>query len=72
MNILAAVLARIGHRSCAAPPATPPPTSADLNRQWHKDRAQARGGDQPWSPGQQDQGQPGQSWGGIGGGGVGG
>ena len=75
MNILAAVLARLGHRSSAAPPATPPaapPTSADLNRQWHKDRARARGGDQPWSPGQQDQGQPGQSWGGIGGDGVGG
>jgi hypothetical protein len=76
MNILAAVLARLGHRSSAAPPATPPaaapPTSADLNRQWHKDRAKARGGDQPWSAGQQDQGQPGQSWGGIGGGGIGG
>jgi hypothetical protein len=76
MNILAAVLARLGHRSFAAPPATPPaapPTSADLNRQWHKDRAKARGGDQPWSAGPLDQGQPGQSWGGIGGdGGIGG
>ena len=75
MNILATVLARLGHRSSAAPPATPsaaPPTSADLNRQWHKDRAKARGGDQPWSAGQQNQGQPGQSWGGIGGDGIGG
>ena len=72
MNILAAVLARLGHRSSAAPPATrpaAPPTAADLNRQWHKDRAKARGGDDPWSAGQQDQGQPGKSWGGIGGGG---
>jgi len=68
------VLARLGRRSSADPPATPPaaPSSADLNRQWHKDRAKARGGDQPWSAGQQDQGQPGRSWGGIGGdGGVG-
>jgi hypothetical protein len=74
MNILTAVLARLGRRSSADPPATPPaaPSSADLNRQWHKDRAKARGGDQPWSAGQQDQGQPGRSWGGIGGdGGVG-
>jgi hypothetical protein len=73
MNILAAVLARLGHRSSAAPPAAPAtPSSADLNRQWHKDRAKARGGDQSWSAGHQDQGQPGRSWGGIGGdGGVG-
>jgi len=73
MNIFAAVLARLGLRSSAAPPATPPtapPTSADLNRQWHRDRAKARGGDRPWSAGQQDQGQPGRSWGGIGGGGI--
>jgi hypothetical protein len=76
MNILAAVLARLGHRSSAAPPATPPtapPTSAELNRQWHKDRVKTRGSDHPWSAGQQDQGQPGRSWGGIGGdGGIGG
>jgi hypothetical protein len=77
MNILAAVMARLGRRSSAAPRATPPaapatPSSADLNRQWHKDRAKARGGDQPWSAGQQDQGQPGGARGGIGGdGGVG-
>ena len=74
MNILDAVRAwfGLGHRSSAAPPAAPP-TSADLNRQWHKDRAKARGGDHPWSAGQQDQGQPGKSWGGIGGdGGIGG
>ena len=72
MNILAKVLARLGHRSSAASPATPPvpPTAAELNRQWHKDRAKARGGDHPWSAGQQDQGQPGKSWGGIGGGGI--
>ena len=39
MNILAAVRARLGHRSSAAPPADSPsgaPTSADLNRQWHR------------------------------------
>ncbi len=75
MNLLAAVLARLGHRRSAASPAPPPAaplTSAELNRQWHKDRAKARGGDQPWSAGQQDQGQPGQSWGGIGGDGLGG
>ncbi len=73
MNILAAVLARLGHRSSAAPEAAPATrSSADLNRQWHKDRAKARGGDHPWSAGQQEQGQPGRSWGGIGGdGGVG-
>ena len=64
-------------RSSAAPPDAPPaapatPSLADLNRQWHKDRATARGGDQPWSTGRQDQRQPGRSWGGIGGdGGVG-
>jgi hypothetical protein len=72
MNILAAVMARLGRRSSAAPRATPPaapatPSSADLNRQWHKDRAKARGGDQPWSAGQQDQGQSGGARGGIGG-----
>jgi hypothetical protein len=75
MNILAAVLARLGHRSSAASPAAPPaapPTSAELNRQWHKDRAKARGGDRPWSAGRQNQGQPGRSWGGIGGDGMGG
>jgi hypothetical protein len=77
MNFLAAVLARLRRRSSAAHSAAPPaapatPSSADLNRQWHKDRAKGRGGDQPWSAGQQDQGQPGQSRGGIGGdGGVG-
>ncbi len=76
MNILAAVLARLGHRSSSAAPAAPPaaaatPSSADLNRQWHRDRAKARGGDHPWSAGQQDQGQPGRSWGGIGGHGLG-
>jgi len=75
MNILAAVRARLGHRSSATPPATPPaapPTSAELNRQWHRDRAKARGGDKPWSAGRQDQGQPGESHGGIGGDGIGG
>ena len=59
IDILAAVRARLGHRSSAAPqpslqPRPPPPTSTV----WHKDRAKARGGDHPWSAGQQDQGQP--------------
>jgi hypothetical protein len=78
MNILAAVLARFrARRAPATPPATPSvtpatPSSADLNRQWHKDRAKARQRG-TGHPGQAGQSQPGERpWGGIGGDGIGG
>jgi hypothetical protein len=75
MGILANVLDRLDRFLGLRSPATPsaePPTNAELNRQWHRDRAKARTGNDPWRPGRQDQGQPGKSWTGSGGDGIGG